>query len=179
MSDRKLGTITFSNEERKLAGPFETGGLTEATIDLGAMFADDVSSSGSFDLRGSRLSSCEKLLQAIPIPALLVDESCVIVFANRACKWAAGEPGAMEGHRFSVLFSNRADGQQAEELIQKAFHNRIPLVAAGMLGADDIRMLGRIHFRSVRIQKMRMMLVIIEDITPSEPLSRETSGPLI
>jgi hypothetical protein len=179
MSYSKAGTITFSYEERKLAEPSEPGDLTEETVDLSAMFADDVTSSGSFDLRRSRLSTFEKLLQAIPIPTLLVDKSCVIVFANRACKWAAGEPGAIEGHRFSVLFSNRADGQQAEELIRKAFHNRIPLVAAGMLGADDIRMLGRIHFRSVRIQKMRMMLVIIEDITPSEPLSRETSGPLI
>ncbi len=173
MNDSKAGTITSSHKEHKLADAFETGGLTEATIDLSAMFEDGVSSSGSFDLRGSRLSPFERLLQAIPIPALLVDKSCVIVFANRACKWAAGEPGAIEGHRFSVLFPNRADGQQAEELLGKVFHERIPLVAAGMLGADDIRMLGRIHFRCVRIQKMRMMLVIIEDISASEPLSRE------
>jgi len=179
VNDSKAGTITSSYKEHRLADAFETGGLTEATIDLSAMFEDSVSSSGSFDLRRFRLSPFEKLLQAIPIPTLLVDTSSVIVFANRACKWAAGEPGAMEGHRFSVLFSNRADGQQAEELIRKVFHERIPLVATGMLGADDIRMLGRIHFRSVRIQKMKMMLVIIEDITASEPLSPETSGPLI
>ncbi|MGO9570843.1 MAG: PAS domain-containing protein [Desulfomonilaceae bacterium] len=179
MSDSKAGTITFSYEARKLAEPSEPGGLTEETIDLSAMFADDVSSSGSFDLRRFRLSPFEKLLQAIPIPTLLVDQSCVIVFANKACKWAAGEPGAIDGHLFSVLFSNRADGQQAEELIRKVFHDRVPLVAKGTLGTDDTRMFGRIHFRSVRIQKMRMILVIIEDITPSEPLSRETSGSVI
>ena len=91
-----------------------------------------------------------------------------------------GEPRNIEGQRFSVLFPNRADGQQAEELIQKVFHNRIPLVAEGTLGTDQIRMLGRIHFRSVRIQKMRMMLVIIEDITPSKPgFPERTSGPVI
>ena len=171
-TDSMTGTISSSYKERKLTDAFETGGLTEATIDLSAMFEDGVSSSGSFDLRRSRLGSFERLLQAIPIPALLVDKSCVIVFANRACKWAAGEPGTIEGHLFSVLFSNRADGQQAEELLRKVFHERIPLVATGMLGADDIRTLGRIHFRPVRIQKMSMMLVIIEDITASEPISR-------
>ncbi len=179
MSDSNASTITFSYEARKLAEPSESGGLIEETIDLSAMFADDVSSSGSFDLRRFRLSPFEKLLQAIPIPTLLVDKSCVIVFANRPCNRAAGEPGAIDGHRFSVLFSNRADGQQAEDLIRKVFHDRIPLVAEGMLGTGDIRMLGRMHFRSVRIQKMRMMFVIIEDITPSQPLSRGTSGPVI
>lgn len=168
-----------SGEARKFPEPSVPEGLTEETIDLSAMFADDVSPSGSFDLRRSRLSSFEKLLQAIPIPALLVAESCTIVFANRACKRAAGEPGTIEGHRFSALFSNRTDGEQAEELIQKVFHNRIPLVAEGLLGADQVRMLGRIHFRSVRIQKKRVTLVIIEDITPSKPSSGKSSGLVI
>lgn len=188
MSDCKTDAIVFSyealrlvepsSEQRRFTEPSVPRSLSEETIDLSALFTDDVSSSGSFDLRRSRLSPFETLLQAIPIPTLLVDESCKIAFANRACKRATGKPETIEGHRFSVLFPNRADGEQAEELIQKVFHNRIPLVAEGTLGTDQIRMLGRIHFRSVRIQKMRMMLVIIEDITPSKPLSRKTSGPV-
>ncbi|MGO9567850.1 MAG: PAS domain-containing protein [Desulfomonilaceae bacterium] len=164
-----------SGEARKFAESSVPQGLTEETIDLSAWFAEDVSPSGSFDLRRSRLSSFGKLLQAIPIPTLLVDESSTIAFANRACTRAAGEPGSIEGRRFSALFPNRTDGVQAEELIQKVFHNRIPLVVEGNLGTNGARMLGRIHFRSVRIQKTRMMLVIIEDITPSKPCSGKTS----
>jgi two-component system cell cycle sensor histidine kinase/response regulator CckA len=179
MSDSKTNTIVSTDEAHRLAEPSEPVSLSEETIDLSALFVDDVSSSGSFDLKRSRVSPFEKLLQAIPIPTLLVGKTCTIILANRACKRVTGEPQKIEGQPFSVLFPNRADGQRAEELIRKVFHNRIPLVAEGMLGTDHIRMLGRIHFRSVRIQKMRMMLVIIEDITASEPLSRETSGPMI
>ena len=179
MSDSKTNTIVSSDEAHRLAEPFEPASLSEETIDLSALFVDDVSSSGSFDLRRSRVNPFEKLLQAIPIPTLLVDKSCTIILANRACKRVTGGPQKIEGQRFSVLFPNRDDGQRAEKLIRKVFHNRIPLVAEGMLGTDHIRMLGRIHFRSVRIQKASMMLVIVEDITPSTGPSRKKSGPVI
>jgi PAS domain-containing protein len=182
MSESKTDMISFSyralkrtellHEERELTQPSEPASLTEETIDLSTMYDEDVSSSGSFDLRRPRLGTIEKLLQAIPIPTLLVDESYIIVFANRASWRAAGQPGTIEGHRLSVLFPNEADGEQAEGLVRKVFLDRIPLVAEGVLGRDDITMRGRIHFRSVRIQKTRMMLLIIEDITPSQPLPR-------
>jgi PAS domain-containing protein len=204
MSDSKAAKNTFpyealrlvehSCEERRLTKPHygtlsltdhsepgpltEETGLTEETIDLSAMFDEDVSSTGSFDLRRSRLNSFQKMLQAIPIPALLVDESCMVAFVNRACKRATGQYETIDGRGFSVLFPNRADGEQAEALIRRVFHDRMPLAVEGTLGIDEIRMLGRIHFRSVRIQKMRMMLVIIEDVTPSKSLSRKTSGPV-
>jgi PAS domain-containing protein len=179
MSDSKTNSIVSSDEAHRLAEPFEPASLSEETIDLSALFADDVSSSGSFDLRRSRVNPFEKLLQAIPIPTLLVDKSCTIMLANRACKRVTGEPQKIEGQHFSVLFPNRADGQRAEKLIQKVFHNRIPLVAEGIIGTDLIRMRGRIHLRSVRIQKTSMVLVIVEDITPSTGPSRKKSEPVI
>ena len=179
MSDCKTDAIVSSDEANRLAEPFEPASLSEETIDLSALFTEDVSSSGSFDLRRSRLSPFEKLLQAIPIPTLLCDESGTIILANRACKRVTGEPQKIEGQRFSVLFPNRADAQRAEELIQKVSHNRIPLVAEGIIGIDLIRMRGRIHLRSVRIQKTSMVLVIVEDITPSTGPSRKKSGPVI
>lgn len=179
MSDTKRNKIVSTDEAHRLTEPFEPASLSEETIDLSALFVDDVSSSGSFDLRRSRVSPFEKLLQAIPIPTLLVDKSCTIILANRACKRVTGELQKIEGQRFSDLFPNRADGKRAEELTQKVFHNRIPLVAEGIIGIDPIRMRGRIHLRSVRIQKASMMLVIAEDITPSTGPSRKKATPAI
>jgi PAS domain-containing protein len=179
MSDSKRNRIVYSDEAHRLAEPSEPASLSEETIDLSALFENDVSSSGSFDLRRSRVSPFEKLLQAIPIPTLLVDKSCTIILANRACKRVAGETQKIEGQRFSVLFPNQDDGQRAEELIQKVFHNRIPLVAEGIMGIDIIRMRGRIHLRSIRIQKANLMLVIVEDITPSTRPSRKKSGSVV
>lgn len=185
MRQQNADAITFSYDTIRFAessyieaevAPASKPETPTETIDLSAMFADDVTSSGSFDLRRSRLNSFEKLLQAIPIPTLLVDKSCTIVFANHAAKRANGAAAAIGGHSFSVLFPNRSDGEQAEKFIEKVFQERIPLVVEAMVGKDQNRMLGRIHLRSVRIQKMRLVLVIIEDITPPQQLPKGPRG---
>jgi len=46
MSDSKTNTIVSSDEAHRLAEPSEPVSLSEETIDLSALFEDDVSSSG-------------------------------------------------------------------------------------------------------------------------------------
>jgi hypothetical protein len=166
MDQRRPDTVVSPQGEGR-PEPSRSIGLSTETIELGALFSEEVSSSGSFDLRRSRLSSIGRLFEVIPIPTLLVDESSQIVFANRACKRVAGEHRKIEGSPFSCLFPSPRDGKHAENLIDRVFHNRIPLTAEGVVGLDRITMRGRIHFRSIRIQKIRTVLVIIENITPS------------
>ena len=60
---------------------------TTHPIELANLFNVDITSSGSFDVRGDlSATSFGKLLQAIPIPVLLIDQSQDIVAANKA--WA-------------------------------------------------------------------------------------------
>jgi len=167
MSDKKTDPTLLFNELTDRAQPPETGGLSEETIDLSGLFVQDVSSSGSFDMRRSRLSSFGKLLEAIPIPTLLLDQSHRIIFANRACTRLAEEQKRLEGIRFSALFRDQRDEQRADALIDKVLSKRIPLIAEGTLGQGHNEMRGRIHFRAIRVQKIRTVFVIIEDITPS------------
>jgi PAS domain-containing protein len=176
MSDEKTETISFSSEDEvlDLAEIRNLNNLSTETIDLTSLFADEVSPTGSFDLRQFRVTSFGRLLEAIPIPTLLVDEACQISFANRACNRAAGEPARIEGNRFSTLFPNHADGQRAEKLVERVFHDRIPLITEGTIGLDELRMHGRIHLRSLRIQRIRTILVIIEDISPWTRLPGKT-----
>ncbi|HTY24539.1 MAG TPA: hypothetical protein VMC85_15485, partial [Desulfomonilaceae bacterium] len=61
--------------------------LLTQTISLGDLFSKDITSSGSFDIRGGIWASTfGKVLQALPIPVLLIDERRFIVVANQA--WA-------------------------------------------------------------------------------------------
>jgi PAS domain-containing protein len=176
MSDKKTNPPLPFSELTDGTQPREMEGLSEETIDLSGLFTQDVSSSGSFDMRRSRLSSFGKLLEAIPIPTLLLDQSHRIIFANRACTRLAEEQKRLEGVRFSTLFRNQRDEQKAETLIDKVLSKRIPLIAEGTLGQGPSEMRGRIHFRAIRVEKIRTVFVIIEDITPSRQSRGKKSG---
>jgi nitrogen-specific signal transduction histidine kinase len=139
--------------------------MQEETIDIGGLFAEGMSLSGSFDLRGFRVSSFGKLLDAIPIPALLVDKAQFVIFANQACKKISANYQEIQGSRFGTLFPDAAIGTKAEEMVGRVFSHRLPLVSEGVLGVGKKRIWGRMHLRSIRIQKERSVLVIIEDIT--------------
>ncbi len=142
------------------------GVLSEATIDIGSLFTQDVSLSGSFDLRSFRVSSVGKLLEAIPIPVFLVDEYLSIAFANGPGSKLLPKKVGPEETRCAELFASPEDGEHGKRLIQRVLTQRIPLVAEAFLGPAPDRMLGRIHLRAVRIQKVRYVLVVIEDVKP-------------
>ncbi|MBI5252629.1 MAG: hypothetical protein HY912_24295 [Desulfomonile tiedjei] len=164
MSNSGKDASSISKGGQSLTEISDVQSLSVETIDLSTLFVNEVSSSGSFDLRQSRLGFFEKFLEAMPIPSLLVNESCQVAFANRACNRVAGDRGKIEGHHFKLLFPSSADGLRAEKLIDKVLHNRIPLVAEGVLGMDQIRVRGRIHMRSLRVRNVRTVLVVIENL---------------
>ncbi len=70
----------MGDERPPFTGPFED---TES-IDVASLLTEDVTSSGSFDVSQFGSTSLGKLMQALPIPALLVDRTHRIVFANQA-----------------------------------------------------------------------------------------------
>jgi PAS domain-containing protein len=166
MAANRFVSRGVADERGKDAAHSPTGGLAEATIDMGSLFTQDVSLSGSFDLRRFRLSSIGKLLEAIPIPTLLVDECLQIAFANGAVSNLLPNDVDVEGSRFAELFASAHDGENGEQLIKSVLAQRIPLVAEVFLGPAPDRILGRIHLRPVRLQKVRYTLAVVEDVRP-------------
>ncbi len=162
MTDEDLTTISPICAENEDC-IFDLQTPTE-TIDLTSMFARDVSSSGRLDLRGFRVSTVGKLLDAIPIPALLVDTYCTIVFANQACAKVTAHPDKLLGSSFSSLFVDSAAGAQAESSVEKVSTHKIPLVFEAVLGTAKIRLQGRLHLRPIRMGRQRVVMVIIEDL---------------
>lgn len=135
------------------------------TIDLTAMYTDGMSDSGSFDVTEIHLSSFGKLLNAIPIPALLVDESAKIIFSNNACRKIDPQHEKLRGQPFSGIFAEAQQGSKGKKLVEQVFTNRIPMVTEALLGTQKARMWARMHLRSLRIHTKRSVLAIIEDIT--------------
>jgi len=135
------------------------------SIDLDALFTKDVTTSGSFDLSHVRNVSFGRLLEAIPIPTLLVDPSSSIVFTNRAVGKLAGDTPQLVGKAFSSLFAVPAESRRAESGLQSVFSNRRTRIIEGLVRIDSNFLWCRIHLRSIRFRNQRSVLAIVEDLT--------------
>ena len=82
----------MKNSKTPLKGPLEDTDSIEVST-----FAADVTLSGSFDVSQFRTTSFSKLLHALPVPALLIDDSHQIIFANQACRKINPDPEKLLG----------------------------------------------------------------------------------
>jgi hypothetical protein len=77
--------------------------LTE-TIDLSGILTRDLTQSGSFDALNNKGSSFHRLLQALPMPALLLDGDQRVIFSNQAVTRINGEDKDLNGIFLAALF---------------------------------------------------------------------------
>ncbi|MFH1115654.1 MAG: PAS domain S-box protein [Pseudomonadota bacterium] len=135
------------------------------SIDLDSLFTKDVTASGSFDLSRVKDVSFGKLLEAIPIPTMLLDSSLSIVFANEALGTIAADPFNLVGSSFSSLIPGTAERRHILGLLGRVRSERRTQVHEGLLQVAGKILWCRIHFRSVRFKRQRSILAIIEDLT--------------
>ena len=164
MDEHDLPTLD-ADEEDDTPHLLRRGGDPTETIDLNKLFSRDVTESGSFDLRGVESTALGKLLHALPIPAMLVNRSRIIIFANRACGKEPSDYQNIQGRRFSSLFVRSESGIKAEGLVKKILSDRRPLAAKALLRLQDGKLWGRVNLRSLRLGDERSVLVLVEDLT--------------
>jgi diguanylate cyclase (GGDEF)-like protein/PAS domain S-box-containing protein len=134
------------------------------SIDLSSLFEDDLTESGSFDVRGLKETSFGKLLSALPIPALLVDDLFEIQYLNEAWKKYIPDPLRLE--KTSVLrFFLSQDRHNYRMLFQDMFEKRLTKAEEGRLRINNKLIWGRMYFRSIRLPQSRVMLLLFEDLT--------------
>ena len=165
MSDKDLTTSGVSPEDRLQGSQQEEYGSAE-TIDLSSLLTEDVTSSGSFDIRSDIWATTfGKLTQALPIPALLIDQSHNIIVANQACGRISSEYEGILNTRFCELFPDPPVAQRVQALVQKVFSTREPGMDAGVIEIGAGRIWGRVTLRSIRIMEKKLLLVLVEDLT--------------
>ncbi len=150
----------MKNNKTPLKGSFED---TES-IDVSTLVTD-VTSSGSFDVTQFRTTSFGKLLQALPVPALLIDASHRIIFANRACGKINSYPEQLLGSLATEMSLASGDSKRIQSLLEKVFSTRKPQTCDAVMGSAETLMWGRLFFRSVRLEENRLILLVVEDLT--------------
>jgi two-component system, cell cycle sensor histidine kinase and response regulator CckA len=138
--------------------------LTE-TIEIDGLNSNQLTESGSFDLRGFRLSSLGKLLKALPIPALLIDCNFAIIFANEASQKLGDVSETLQSLSFLSLFPRFKDAANFKSILEQVFSTRRLRVSEGMVEIGANRVWGRMNFRSVRLGHAQFVLTLIEDLT--------------
>ncbi len=141
------------------------------TIDLTSLFTKDLTSTGSFDISsGIWRTTFGKVLQALPIPVLLIDISYRIILANQAWGRIAENYGEIVFCPFWELFPGDSPGQRAQALLEEVFERRKSRVAQATLEIGDRKIWARMTFRSIRVGSERFVLVLIEDLTVDKQL---------
>jgi signal transduction histidine kinase/CheY-like chemotaxis protein len=159
------------NSNRNSTGNFSIhSDESTETIDLNSLFSAEPTSSGIFDLSSVSHSTFAKLLQAIPVPTLLVERSHAINFANSAFMETVHESLDLKSATFSSLFSNPVEARQAQLLLEKVFEERKPEVRERVLQIRRMKIWARIHLRTIRLGDEPLVLVQIENLTAQKQL---------
>jgi signal transduction histidine kinase/ActR/RegA family two-component response regulator len=135
------------------------------TVDLAHMFTTDVSSSGSFNIRGVTRTWFGKLLQALPLPALLIDRSYRVAFLNQAWSNPCTDYTQALGKPLSALIPDHDEAKETLVLAERVFSARKSLSGHAVLQIGEDKIWGRIHLRSVRMGMSRSILMLVEDLT--------------
>lgn len=154
------------------ASHYALGGEPTQTIDLQSLFTNDPNLTQVFDLRQIESTSFGKLLDALPVPVLLVDKWFLVVFANQSCEKLSTRYREIRGARFTDLLPNLDDSARAvalrsktTEILEKVLADRNPKRAEAILEIGGQKIWARLNLRSVRLASDRHIMVILEDIT--------------
>jgi diguanylate cyclase (GGDEF)-like protein/PAS domain S-box-containing protein len=146
-------------------GLLEDSSSSTQPIDLDSVYGTDNTVPGDFDIGDVQATSLGKLLDAMPIPSLILDQSHAIVFTNKACSKISPDHRNLRNGFLSSLFPLKIHLKAVESMMEKVFLESTQQTAEGILGFDDGRIWGRMHMRLVRVLNQRQLLMTIEDLT--------------
>jgi PAS domain S-box-containing protein len=126
---------------------------------------ENVTESGSFDLRRTTLDAFGRLMDAMPMPILLIDVSGRIQFVNSAFVDLSADLTGVLGGSFYSLFADSAAIRQSEKLLANVVTQRKPQFWEGILLVGGNEIWSRMNLRSMRFGSERSIMVVIQDLT--------------
>ncbi len=155
-----------SLDEDDSKGLIDRGLFPTESIDLKGLVDElDQVPDGVPEPRRIKDTALGTLLEALPIPTLLIDRSRKIIFANLACEKFSPEYATIQGGPVSSLFPRPEAAAEAQSLVEKVFATRKTQIIEGVLKIVDKKIWGRAHLRSLKMGANASLLVLVEDLT--------------
>ena len=151
--------------DERLENPIDEAGF-EHTLDLGPHFLRELTTSGSFDIRGEIWSTTfGKVISCLPIPAALIDEWGDVWTLNEAWGRLLRHYKKLQNTPFADLMAHPVGKERMACLLQEVLAERRPQVTEGKLTVGDSTVWARMTFRSVRLMGGRFVLALLENLT--------------
>jgi putative nucleotidyltransferase with HDIG domain/PAS domain S-box-containing protein len=105
------------------------------------------------------------MMEAVPVPVLLVNSSKMIKFANNAVTSMVGLEKEIVEKSLNHLFPYAEETRMVESLVDQAFSDGRHVTREGFLRTSGPLKWGRIHVRPTALEDGEMATVVIEDLT--------------
>jgi len=165
MAPQELLSLNLAENYYQVPGDIAPDEDPTGSIDLTTIQTEAMTRSGSFRVGALQGAGFYQLLHALPIPAMLVDKSYSVIFANEACDKVNIDSNEISGGPFFSLFPHPRNALAVQAMMTKVFGERKRQVCEGLVQVRGKKIWGRIHFRSLRLDRERTILVLIEDLT--------------
>lgn len=152
----------------EVQGGRQAADVSTDTIDLTGLLNRNITLTGSFDLRGVQARALTKLLDSLVMPALLVDRTFAVAFANEFWDKTIENCDRIQGRPLRDFFPNAVQAQQVQDLLEVTFADRKPRTRKLALNTRFRQLWGRMHLRSLRVGASRYILVLYQDLTPEK-----------
>lgn len=166
MVEEHFDDFSAADADSEPSPNLELGAQPTLTIELDTFHNKDLTTSGSFKITSDIwVKTFGKLLEALPLPGLLLDPQRRIIAVNRACAKMNITSEDAIGKPLSSFLSDSPASTFILEGLDAVLATRKPGSTDGLIVADHNSFWARTTFRSIRIQDMRFVLMLVHDMT--------------
>lgn len=141
---------------------------TEPSFDLALLLDEDPTLPNCVDTGGLQATALGKTLDAMPIPALLVDRFWNIAFANQAWGRIGRQPWMLLGLPLSTLFFDESVITRIQQLTAEIFTTGKSQVVDARFEITGGRIRSRLYLQFARLGKSKWIVVLMEDLNYEE-----------
>lgn len=155
----------LNDDDDPIQGFIDRGAEPTQSIDLKGLVAE-LDTLGE-ELRTDDLEATPfgKLMEAVPIPVLLLDGERRITFLNQAVGKISPKCDSLKGKECASLFPDPKIGKHVDSLIKTVYFNRQMQVIESVVQIGDSRIWGRVHLQPLRWGSDTSVLALIENLT--------------
>jgi PAS domain S-box-containing protein len=165
MEKSDLPNFDYVEDDDDSPGLIDRGLYQTESIDLKGLIDELDIASGRPEPEDIQATSFGKLLEALPIPTLLIDRARHTMFANQSCQKISPGYRKLLGKPFAELFPDVAYAAKVQSLVDKVLFTRKTQVVEGVLMVGGRKIWGRAHLRALKAGRDSSILVLIEDLT--------------